>query len=405
MINLIVNKFSKLTNKIFKQFTLILTVTFTIFVSPNLNSSISSICSSVFSPNLKSYQPIKIIDPKNLSKNSISRLSDGVFLFTEPDDGRKYILRVQRENESSHREKFSSLFLSQLANLKTPEIYILDQENSRNIARKLITLGYDEIENGTTFNDFTNIESESFYITLANFVPSESGSDYLSRIKSFFIVDKITFTYINSYLEFKSEFDREMSEDNFRRYWNPERWSQEQKNLKNLTLFIPQLENITYDNALDIIIDHIKNLDISRVEQLRTQLYSFLINDIPSDVQVQISNLWAIYTILGIPDFHPGNWLINKNQVTGIDLTYVFTPPEDSINRVLLEDQLYPYGLSETSYYLSEQLLPTVSLNLKDDLKKISRERILEIAKLSGYSLSEEELKEILLNIEYFIKN
>jgi hypothetical protein len=50
------------------------------------------------------------------------------------------------------------------------------------------------------------------------------------------------------------------------------------------------------------------------------ELVNMAFERIPYEAQVDLAQSWAVFTILGIPDFNPQNWLIHEGHITPIDL-------------------------------------------------------------------------------------
>ncbi len=109
--------------------------------------------------------------------------------------------------------------------------------------------------------------------------------------------------------------------------------------------------------------------------------------NIPAEVLTQIADLWAIYTVLGIPDFHAKNWLIHNRHVLGIDLEGKSDDFNDGKITLALEYQQNPFDIHKADNwraFLKEKISP----EMRNFLTHLQPARLQELGKEQNFPLS-----------------
>jgi len=161
--------------------------------------------------------------------------------------------------------------------------------------------------------------------------------------------------------------------------------------------------------------DPTRNLS-SVEEQL---LVESITSKLPSSLISQLADMWATYTILGLPDFHPANWFLDADRVLGIDLAnHHLSIKRELFDRSALTEfglsgldgrMMHPFGGTLLGPgKLRDFLLSNVSQSFKDRLKLITLTDLQTLAQETGYNLIRKgyspphEIDDLSARIKYF---
>ncbi len=140
---------------------------------------------------------------------------------------------------------------------------------------------------------------------------------------------------------------------------------------------------------------------------------------IKKKLAVELANMWALYTVLGLPDPHSGNWLLSQNKdLYLIDLAFYFTPsfkksgssrtrPElvadKGLHPILLDtdSMMNPFSRKRSSAIIKKpkeirNLLSLVSSEFKENLSMLTKKYLKKMASDSGNEISQSQIKHIL---------
>jgi hypothetical protein len=156
----------------------------------------------------------------------------------------------------------------------------------------------------------------------------------------------------------------------------------------DLRALIAELKDVPDGKLLDAFVDHADKFTPIRIEMLHEAAWSHL----PAALQTQLADAWAILTVLGIPDFHFGNWLILDGKVLVIDAA--LRSPEFVAGRATLEldGQNSPIAGGRLSPMMRKRLARAVSATLAEHLGQLSNAQLAELAAHAGYPLTVMEL-------------
>lgn len=120
---------------------------------------------------------------------------------------------------------------------------------------------------------------------------------------------------------------------------------------------------------------------------------------ITPSVRRQICDAWAVYTVLGISDFHAENWLIRDGHVIPIDmaqLNYYFLSGDSSLS--ITGQHPFGMGSSQNEDFL-QAMARSTSSELREFLNRVQREPALvsRIAQQSGFMLRSDALRGVVV--------
>jgi hypothetical protein len=126
-----------------------------------------------------------------------------------------------------------------------------------------------------------------------------------------------------------------------------------------------------------------------------TELYSMAVQRFSPELRTQLADYWVTYTVLGIPDFHPNNWLMLDQKIIGIDLAHKPQSAKKDTDPLMLSMHQHPYGQFEFTREVRSILMGSISPELKRYLSSLTRDKIQAIAKEAQYPISSKELDQI----------
>lgn len=118
---------------------------------------------------------------------------------------------------------------------------------------------------------------------------------------------------------------------------------------------------------------------------------------VPLNMRRQLSDLWVLYRMLGIWDFHFENWIHSSDgKVHGIDFAFR-SPWFDAGINIPEESLMYPYANSAADLYpgIARALLRSVTPEILQYLQDLRPEAIQAISDASGFSLTPQALQGI----------
>jgi hypothetical protein len=208
-------------------------------------------------------------------------------------------------------------------------------------------------------------------------------------------------------------------------YRRPTVWnSHDDSQLVTLTPFYEGLKQGT-----DLLIEK-RVLGRDELEQLASRVNVKLVGSLSPEQKVkrikkvfklsfirQLADAWAVFTILGMPDFHPGNWFYDGKRIFAIDLANHHYSTKTEVDpkgkRVVSEfgpsglngRMMHPFGGSELGNdVMREFLLLNVSPDLKKKLSTFTRKELNKVANEAGFKFPEggDEETQIITRIRYF---
>ena len=329
-------------------------------------------------------------NPMALRPEQIKAFPDNPSIFRAYDvEGRAYLLRVEvRGDQNISLEKFASEFIRRLPNTLTPQIRILSVQHSNHLLN-LIT------ENNP--DGMRRLQSnlpENPRLSVALLYPGESGVESLSR---WFVYDPVR-DYLTD-LSFRARKVRLVDEavkSQLRRAWKQLGPENERRLITDLKALYPHTAPIAGHKYQEYFVDAISTINKAPLSQLT---HLTLIR-IPTHIRTQLSDYWALYTILGIPDFHVGNWLLRGKDVIAVDLAYHAPQTSTRLETPLtLVDQQHPFGRTAATREVIHFLRLNISPQMKAYLSTVSRTDVERLARETGYPLISGELDAIMTRI------
>jgi hypothetical protein len=168
--------------------------------------------------------------------------------------------------------------------------------------------------------------------------------------------------------------------------------------VQDLKELLPESKHFPDDDFLGYLFDNLEHLPGSKLQELP----ALGLKRVPPGIKTQLADYWITYTILGLPDFHPSNWLIHDEKVVGIDVVHAPVHAKDTDPALKIPYHQHPYGFYKIDDQVTETLISSASPELKQYFKTLTRDEVEQLAKNSDYPISSEELDQIMARIRDF---
>lgn len=365
------------------------------------SSDSTSLCSlvlkSVVDDQLDVVEPglLAGFEPATLSLQTVTRLGKGVYKVPLKGDAFG-VVRVSREVDDIKFEAFGSRLLRSVPGLATPrprELPVTEQMVRLFLEKERAGPGPDE----DLIKQWN--QGERPPASLSVFFPMETGAAYLDRLAGFGFRKGAE----NAAVELRRSPATERASVKARiaealeLQWAslaPDAKRAVLKDLKALALVEKSFGEGSPVASL------VKGMD-SDNSVVFTQLRESAWNHIPAKIQAQLADYWAIFTVLGISDFHADNWLIHQDKVLAIDLAMLTAIFQRGILKASWMAQLSPVG-PPPSEAMRQAMISQVTPSTREFLKRLTRESIKRMAEEAGYAVTDRMVDGMLARAKAF---
>ncbi len=321
---------------------------------------------------LKAFDPSKIVAAKTtwLSVSGVIRV--------ELTDGSVFVVRFPSTISDPKFERFANEFLRSVPQLQAPAIRLLTSREIKEVFAKLhaddrLNLNDTKTRDGVSVATFFPLtKPESFLEAEHAMDPARQYIDFLSSLSP----EKLSQNRTEIATRLKQEWKQ--ASDESRRTLS-----------EDLKVIRPSLAEKTDEEVFDYFSTHIDSFSAA---ELRT-LIATGFRRLPSKVLRQLADTWAVYSVLAIPDFHAGNWLVHDGIVLAIDMA--FRSAEFTKGRIR-EETRGPFLTSDLGPEMRAQLVAHLSPEFYGFLESLTAERIKQIARLSGFGISRAQINGVL---------
>jgi hypothetical protein len=336
---------------------------------------------------------LRAFNINRVATGSIHSLSTQTFLVTDAA-GIRYVVRVPLSRNGGWFESFANRFINQAENTRAPGMRVLQGPEAKQVIDK-IKNSNDKIKEAfqTVTSDFYTPESKARYaefmanpeVTVAIYYSGlESGKKYLADIGAFDPMRTYLVDIGNSSL---AVVGRDLAE-----FQANATLEQRKLLVEDIRSLFPGLP-ITEANLFSYFAEHWRDFRAGPIGKLDT----IGINRIPKAMQVELADAQAIWTVLGIPDFHPANWLTDGESILSIDLAMGGSWFKNGDPAIEKHFQSLPFGKTyNPSPRVQEFIYRNVSDKLLHFLESLSAEEVINIAKESNFPITEGQVQGIL---------
>lgn len=326
---------------------------------------------------------IQTLRREGFASSEVEVLSEnGVFLLRLPN-GNKAVLRLEGSMADPKFEVFASKLFNQISSAPTPWVRNLDPELVGPFLKKFETefpAEFAAFKKSATGNGLVLNELNA---SLAPFVDGASkGFHYLENLK---IPESLQVLLRDIHPD-----DLDYQRKYFLRRWNSMPQAARAKGEKILS----DIYGLPPQNAFAQFVESGMNLP----SETKYKIISEILLEIPDSLKTELSDTWAIDTVLGINDFHRGNWLLKDKVLLPIDKAYKTGQRLDasgSFKGISLEDAQEPFGFGEISDEVYLYLLRHVSAKTAERLKGLSASELQALAKEAGYEAPKQYLSQV----------
>lgn len=363
-----------------------------ILISPLLAAAAVR-CEQIFLPGVRAEARKSLaqdLDFRELNFSSqVERLSkQGVFLI-QPGLGREpVVLRLSGHTANIRFELFAAQ-VAQRVGLLVPQVERLSQSKTLEFLEILKSKKrgfYQDLVDRQLERD---LPLEKMQASLASFRPGVRGQQFLeSRQFNERILRLLTYAAEPYAIELRARFLAD---------WNvmPPHQMEAAR-----VMFRPVAGERDAKGLFEFLFDQSPKLDA----RSRENLIEISLSQIPREILGQIADAWAVYNVLGIPDFHSGNWMVHQNRVWSIDMAYTKEHhlTYGALSPLQIPSRQSPFGFGDMSPELERALMKMVSPRMRLNLKQLSLEQLQAWARETGYPLSHEFARMILLRAGVF---
>jgi hypothetical protein len=154
----------------------------------------------------------------------------------------------------------------------------------------------------------------------------------------------------------------------------------------------PWLQNVSEEMFPEILI---KNFRMVRTTSGHLYDYDFIWERLPPEMQRQLANHWAVYTLLGMPDFHATNWLIDGTDIIAIDLANLSKEFRKGVATLALFDQQTPLSGMGLTNKFRKQLIAAIDPELLRYLSRLKPTDIQKFAEKAHFDIEPRQVKGI----------
>lgn len=143
----------------------------------------------------------------------------------------------------------------------------------------------------------------------------------------------------------------------------------------------------TQSVTIETILDHFHQLDGKKRFQAIGRLPTLIWYRLHPEVRQRLAGFWAVFSLLGIPDFHSSNWLIQSNTVIAIDLAYrslSFTRGDKSVELSSMQHLFTDETMDKEMFLLLQR---NISPTLRAAFQNISASKLLALGRMVGIPL------------------
>ena len=323
---------------------------------------------------LSRFNPAEIHAPNILGNNNS--------VFSVKTSTGKYVIRIEAPHTDLEREVFAITFARGSPMKSFPQVKILSESDTHAVKesfKKLFPGSHQDILN-------------SKKISISAFYPAKEGTKYLSELRLNHPFREILGNAYDSGEGITEQNVSKLKERLFRT-WQSSTPQAQMSFAHEIKTLYPATANMGLDDTFFYLNDH---LSMETAENF--QLLG--LKRVPKNVIQQLSNSWAIFTALGIHDFHFENWLIHEGIVLPIDLG---NPIEKDAAMTLMKRR-NPFSGHDVSPKILQLIRSNTSPEVIHYLETMNSQTLANYAKTSGYNLSKEEENFILTRTQNLLK-
>lgn len=325
-------------------------------------------------------QILSSVTPDTIDTSGVRSLSKAVYLLPLKD-GNQVVLRISRHESEAEFEAMASRFIQKAPGGNTPSVRLLRQQE----LRAIMPAGAQAGSHGTLAVYFSR--------------PAEAGRFYLE--------DHVATMLRSGLAEFaksargNANFARsENWRKQLRKAWSESTAEGRASVVEDLRKHFPEVKGATEDEVLESFFQAAPGLINARLDNFEFEAWQHL----PPEVRTQLADHWTLYTILAIPDFHYGNWLIHSNQVLAIDAALRSRWFATGSSDIKFPTQQSPIDGGTIAPSFRTKMIKATSPELITYLNALTAKDVFGIAKEAGYNLTEVEARGILGRINTLVK-
>jgi hypothetical protein len=299
--------------------------------------------------------------------------------------GYDYVVRFPSQTQDLGLEQFANSFIREAPGSSAPKVRRLGPEDSRQLFDRMMAdpAIEEKIKDGWKKSEYS--KNPNFTVSVTAYYPVANGEEALAQLR---VMDPVR----------KELLEVSAGGELFRKEYFDEVWaelspSQQLGVIEDVKAIWPEARSVPNERFRDFL--HENSQKIPK-DQLR-KLFTMGVERLPAEVRAQLVDDWVLFSVLGLPDFHPGNWLLYGKKVLPIDMAYP-TGLEGSL--------MHPFG-GEFALTHAEQswLARQATPGLRQYLREMTPAKLRALARQAGYSLEPRRQMEILAKIKSFLES
>ena len=370
-----------------QRFILLKSVLLTLTLFLSVPQAVANVCDDiVLGASLENFDPHTVKFDEFLSPRFLVIKLDG-------PNGHQYVARLNANSQNLEHEQFATAFINQVPGKKTPRVQLLSRKPSEKLWLQIKKyLQYFEKKK----IDEARKGMAEIRFSIAPYLPFERGNFVLKRLQAWNRTRRVLFDFPVP--------DSDRSIQTIDREW---RMLDEESHVAlvgDLKKIFPETASITAQEYKDYFINNIDRIDTSKLYDL-----ALIARDhVPESIRQQLADYWALYTVLGIADFHPRNWLLRDGQeVIAIDLAYPTTlhSPQVIKGSLGIRFQQHPYGSGFIIKPIQQAMLKDISPQLIQYFESLTPQTVKALAEQVGYELTDPWLNALMTRVRAVLKH
>lgn len=305
--------------------------------------------------------------------------------------GRRYVARLGENGTSDlEREQFAIAFAREAPGIQVPPSRMLKSDEADAV---MAAYRRNPDEFADLKDNFPQHTRGTPKISVSVLAPGVTGTAALKKLGVSDPIAEIFESIARGKTEIRPSTARELLQR-----WALYTPSQKARFISDAKELFPPVKKLANAKVFGALLEDLPLVKGSRFQNLSLHR----VRGLDPEIQKQIADTWIVYTVLGIPDLHPNNWLLQGDTVIGIDLAH---PPQRVVSdSPLPPDVLNPYAPGEPSREMRDFLIDSVSPPMRQYLLSLTPARVREIGSQVGYVTGTAEMEDIIRRIGFLRK-
>lgn len=297
-------------------------------------------------------------------------------------DGHDYAVRFEAKKNSLRFESFASALVRGFEGVISPEVHPLGEADS---AALLARVAQDHPEVAARLK--AGAGGKPPLASLSPFYPGSAGFAVLEDLEAGGPLRWALF-------EFAHTPEARGVKNDLWAAWNAASQDVRRNVIRDIRSLVPGLDRVRDENVLSFLMEYPDSLPLLKLGGLA----DLAVDRLPSTLRTQLADVWALNTVLGMPDSHSGNWIYLNGKVCAIDFAYQSPDFNSGIASLKLDEAHDPIDYKWAPN--RSTMLASISPALRGYLTSLTPEKIRALAAANGFPLTDVALNGIMARVK-----